>query len=268
MRSDMVRVLCEEPRSGMRTKDRKGRKRAEHRIPDDEKPCKEKGNLRSRWTSDYYDHKEFGDHIAPLRRFVLSCVGRKWDEVYSEIRKVVPYTGVVNQHLYSHLFQYVATKVYIEQGRVYSAIDNRRYSSGSPIYQPTYVHPETGILCKNPELDAPRKKKTEVKNYVKGNNEKQLFVRDVKTGLWWECTLAHCLPGEQAKRQFLYSRAGAFFYYTRYPETFDVLLRQNVHQGSRVLMDYYGSYGLYCIKTRQLNKREIKKLRNRLTTAA
>jgi hypothetical protein len=121
VRSDMPKVLCEEPRRGMRVKTRKGSRRLDQSTPMDEKPTKELGNLRRQWKYNNNEGKEFGDHVQPLRRFMLSCVGRKWDDVYSEIRKTIPKGTVVNNHVYTHLYEYVATNVRMIDGKPYGA---------------------------------------------------------------------------------------------------------------------------------------------------
>lgn len=55
------------------------------------------------------DRKTFSDHLGPLRRFLLSRVGRRWDDVYSEIVEKVP-KGLHRHHLDTHLESYVEIK--------------------------------------------------------------------------------------------------------------------------------------------------------------
>jgi len=47
---------------------------------------------------------EFNDRLNPLRRWLSRQDGKKWDDVYSEIRKVNDYRNVKGRHLIDHLF--------------------------------------------------------------------------------------------------------------------------------------------------------------------
>lgn len=47
--------------------------------------------------------KEFGDRLSPLRRYLEAQVGRNWDDVYSEIRKVCDLRSLAGYHLMQHI---------------------------------------------------------------------------------------------------------------------------------------------------------------------
>lgn len=251
VRSDMPKVLCEEPRRGMRLKTRKGSRRLDRRTPMDEKPVKEQGNLRRQWKYNWNDGKEFGDHVQPLRRFILSCVGRKWDDVYSEIRKTSPKGTVVNNHLYIHLFQYVATNVRM--------IDDKPYGlQGYPVYEPTYVHPDTGVLCKTPERKSHRRKEKDKSNYI-AIDENTAYYR--KDGVWYICKFrSFAEKGDSYGYDVMQHEC----WHIRTYETKDIfgnpVRRNNCSAVIHRFINYYGR-AVYCYHKRQISKKEIKKLR-------
>lgn len=111
------------------------------------------------------NRKDFGENLSPLRRFLETSVGRKWDDVYSEIKASVPNNGTIQNHLYQHLFDFVdfPRKVSkklnnvgklkgwgIQRGRRYSGSYNYLQGGWHNLIR-LFVHPDTGILCKAPE---------------------------------------------------------------------------------------------------------------------
>ena len=60
--------------------------------------------------------KHFNEHLAPLRRFLESNVGRPWNKVYSEICQYVDRGNVVQKHILTHLFEYVAVHTILIDG--------------------------------------------------------------------------------------------------------------------------------------------------------
>ena len=98
MRPDMGRVIVERGRVGrwkLATRDRV--------EPDEDSPTRE--SMRARLDGSAYQ----GDHLAPLLRFLEKSVGRRWDDVYSEIRAVADHRTVKGNHLIDHANDYVAT---------------------------------------------------------------------------------------------------------------------------------------------------------------
>jgi hypothetical protein len=95
-RADMAKVLVERPRRGGQYH-RQGRPLAVELLPTKE-------GMRRRWT----DRKELNEHLAPLRRFLGSRVGRRWDSVYAELSAQLTPRNAVQQHVRSHLTDFVA----------------------------------------------------------------------------------------------------------------------------------------------------------------
>jgi hypothetical protein len=269
MRSDMAKVLCEEPRHGARHKDRKGRKREESRTPMEEKPSKDKGNLSRRWLNDWFDHKEFGDHIQPLRKYVLAQVGRKWDDVYSEIRRTIPRTNTVNNHVYQHLFQFVATNVYIRDGVVYDG-DMSSYTSkmNYPVSQDTYVHPETGVLMKTPDQKR-RKRRRKEESYTWINiPNKGMSAYSLKDGIWYICKFA-IIPNKVNCSGYDVLQKEEWSTREWYSDLFgNKVKRNNIITVHHHFQSYYStSVAMYCYEKRQINKREIKRVMQLISEA-
>ena len=137
MRKDMKKVLCESPRS--HSWDGYGYIRAAEKRGDyDDLPSYQ--GMRRPYG---YDHKEFTDHITPLIRYLWSCVGRPYDEVWSEICATVPSNNTVDSHLKDHVRGEVETNTFIVNDEVFV---HGRYGSGSSKPHGLYVDPRDGLI--------------------------------------------------------------------------------------------------------------------------
>ncbi len=115
MRSDMGKVLVERPRIGRWRGDSRPGKGYSKRLA----KCLDAGDsppVREGIKRRYSDTKSFNEHLAPLRRFLQSNVGRPWDKVYSEICRHVDRGNVVQKHILTHLFEYVVTDAILIDG--------------------------------------------------------------------------------------------------------------------------------------------------------
>lgn len=143
MRKDMNKVLTERPRAGGRGKSRKTYDRLirvkgndfEYNAEYDSLPDKESMEVRHKVNGDF---KTFTDHIGPLRRFLISRVGRRWDDVWSEICQVMSGTGLQANHVKEHVKSYVGGVSHPGYCSSYSEMEERGYG-------PVYVDGE-GIL--------------------------------------------------------------------------------------------------------------------------
>jgi hypothetical protein len=153
MREDMGKVLVERPRWGSRARSRPGkgyRKRLAKCLAAGESPPAREG-MKARYTN----RKFFNEHLGPLRRFLDSNVGRPWDKVYAEICKHVDRGNVVQKHILTHLFEYVAVHTVLIAGEPCHGKDNNfrgRYGDSlrtSLRRHQWYVCPKSGILRKS-----------------------------------------------------------------------------------------------------------------------
>lgn len=53
--------------------------------------------------------KQLNENLSPLMGFIRSRVGKKWDDVYSEIRANINSNNAVQMHVLQHINQYVKT---------------------------------------------------------------------------------------------------------------------------------------------------------------
>lgn len=92
----------------------------------------------------------FNDNLRPLIRLLESKRGKYWNKIYSEICSKLDRTTVSGEHVFNHLFDFVQTKVTIENEKVVGADSSGRTiqilsTSGWPAF---YVHPKSGVLHK------------------------------------------------------------------------------------------------------------------------
>jgi hypothetical protein len=150
MRQDMHEVVIERPRRGGRYRYHDCRTRYRGLDLDALDDLPKKQGYRRPYIENWGDAKEFSDLLGPLHRFLISKVGQKWDDVYSEIRKTLNPNSTVQIHIMSHVFQFVEIDTRLEDnGEVYVLGRYSRYSISSG---QLYVHPKTGILCRTPEV--------------------------------------------------------------------------------------------------------------------
>lgn len=96
----------------------------------------------------YRDLKHFNEHLGPLRRFLNSNVGRPWNNIHSEICERIDRGNIVQNHILTHLYQYVVTQVLLIDGVPCHCEGGRSY--GEPIDSTWrdrwYVCPKSGLL--------------------------------------------------------------------------------------------------------------------------
>jgi hypothetical protein len=136
MRSDMKKVLCESPRSHSSCCYHEVRQK-ETRGDHEDLPTHQ--GMRRPYG---YDNKDFTDHIMPLYRYLWSCVGRPYDEVWSEICAAVPSNNTVDQHLKGHVKDELTINMQMVDGVLweYSKYGTTRQVRG------LYVDPGDGII--------------------------------------------------------------------------------------------------------------------------
>ena len=138
MRADMKKVLTERPRGHGAYSYNDFRQR-ENAGDYDDLPSHQGMRRPYGW-----DRKEFSDLLGPLQRFLRNCVGRPWDDVWSEICQAVGSGNTVDQHLRGHVEQEVETNTVVVDGRVMSY---GRFGGGS-LGEPwrLYVDPRDGLI--------------------------------------------------------------------------------------------------------------------------
>ena len=63
--------------------------------------------------------KYFNDNLEPLRRFLLSQVGKNWDKTHSKLCSQLNKNTVNGLHVFNHLFDFVKVKTFVEDRKIY-----------------------------------------------------------------------------------------------------------------------------------------------------
>lgn len=216
MRADMHKVIVEEPRGGRgrgghNATVRKDRCRRRMLDADALDALPQRGPIEPRDGATRW----FGEHLGPLRRFLMSRVGRPWDSVYSEIRQNLHATSTVHMHILQHLFQYVHMRVVVVGREVYDA-DPKYAWQGEPRalwdnHRTFYVHPKTGELCRPKRRETPWRRALG-REGVDGFDVRRLADgRHVvaQNGGWFELELDRLEPGATAWDHVLRETADA-----------------------------------------------------------
>lgn len=207
MRRDMNKVLITRPRHG-------GKGGRDH-VFDQKNRCRERRYFKGvevdtspKWESMRKRHicggdpKNFSDHLAPLQRYLAAQAGRPWDEVWSDICKVLKGSGLQAQHVKQHVKLEVGGIPH--SGETYFPADAwHKPRSG---YRQYYVYvDEEGILREAPShKPAWKKRPTKLYDWVRGENGTEYHKIN---GCWFR------IHWEEETRRYYYS-VGA---YREYP---------------------------------------------------
>jgi hypothetical protein len=235
MRWDMYEVIIERPRGGGSWGDRGRRAEMRYRADPETAP---QGEPISRGRGS----KWLNENLAPLRRFLLSRVGRPWREVHSEIAATLRVTSAVQKHVLDHLKDMVYTHVVKEGDCLYECGENGVQPLRGSRWAPVYVCPVTGLLKKVPFR--PGVNKPTVREVVPIDSTAQYRKID---GQWYRITLSP-IP---ATPDWLDLR--------------DVLLGDLRSLGGPwdrewALRQHYGRGDRYATAKRQIGKKELRRL--------
>lgn len=217
--------------------------------------------------------KQFGENLKPLVRFLRSAVGRKWDEVFSEIREACPNDSAVNAHIYQHLWGYVERNPKFHDGDVYPDYKYNRYRSDFPLRDRgrdnTFYIDQEGILRRAP-VDSTKRSRREAAEEKKKNSDvrvldKVYYVR--KENIWYETKLVPLpKPYRRLEEKLNYRGEKYTVEVWYYPNFTDVFLGIGGWGGYEVKADRarecIAKYGksVYCTQLKQLNSRELQRL--------
>jgi hypothetical protein len=237
MRSDMSKVIVERPRL---------------RIPLKNGSAYPRGHLENRWAPDFenapriesmgraYGKKWLNENLQPLVRFLRSRVGRRWDDVHSEIAAQISCNSAVQKHVLDHLRHYVVESVRI----VGTTVEHLGYRGYEPLRSHGmnfcfYVHPDTRELCLAPIAPRKRKKKVDPDRLVLARDRELRRIN----GIWYEIEVAP-IPRDP------FARAACFDVVER-----TVLDGRDYDRGARENVLWQA--GRYAARKRQLSTREI-----------
>jgi len=166
MRKDMSKVVTERPRERHYLASRKTRLRIRRYDPEKDYgdlPTRVSGSrnkhlidAQSQSKSWYDEVKQFSDLIGPLQRFLCSNVGRRWDDVYSEMKQTLDSRKVTGQHIFDHVKWEVELHPVIgEDGKIYERYPHYRERQ---LLRGLYVDPRTGLLCRGERIRRKQRK--------------------------------------------------------------------------------------------------------------
>ena len=258
MRQDMGKVITERPRRGMRYK--KPKDRHDYDLSD-EAPKGEK--IRLKWNKSW-NGKKFTDVLGPIVGFLTKNIGRPWSKVCSEISASLPASGGVSySHARDHLFQMVEEHTQIIDGQVY---DSKGFKlSESRRWKQFYVD-QHGIL-RQAKQKFPRYSPPKPKVFTK--TEAGEWCIEDEHGIWWACEMAPYESTGMEARTYTAFGVNSGRFVPVFPQVFDAFLRVTASSPGNFAKFYEGKYHhwkdgtVYCIRKRQLGKREIKKYRLR-----
>ena len=193
MREDMFKVIVERPRWGAGHAPRP-------KLRKDKYPGRKKVGLR-RFAKEQGYTKHLNENLAPLKRYLNKQVGRKWDQVFSEICQHLDTGSTVKMHVREHIDDFIVTKVSIDRKGQWIAAGHRWGSYCDPAgwWQELYVDPFDGIIKRVDDLCRKRgeirqkdrwkqrRKKSPVRHLIRKRSEKDYFVK--LGGLWYSVTL-------------------------------------------------------------------------------
>lgn len=243
MRQDMSKVLVESPRIGRaRARAAEGTRRARrHRLdPDGEGGPHHVGMRR-----DAVSRKHFGEHLAPLYRWLARQANRPWAKVWSELCAHLDRRNVVQAHLFEHLWDRVEIHTVWRDGKVYAQTRRCGLEPIERCWQHLYVHPRTGLLLTNRgrEIAERRRRQERAARAAQPHADRRGGLPGMAAdcqwhridGIWYAVTLASLGEGHAAP-------------------VYDVVLRRDVDaRQHELLRGRYGRPDCYAIAKRQLD---------------
>jgi hypothetical protein len=128
----------------------------------DDLPRKESMRKPYDWN---WDRKSLNENLKPLVRFLKSKVGKKWDNVFSEICENLKLDSAIQKHVRDHVFDYVKINVSKEDGKIFHL--PKYYGKWTELWnQDLYVDPDNGILKIYKVKRSLREKKDYLKEYL------------------------------------------------------------------------------------------------------
>lgn len=191
MKDDLAKLLCERPRKGAGTSSyRSIRKRAKRDFDMNPPSGMRKVHTAYRVGG---ERKELNEFLNPLYRYLNKQAGRKWNDVYSEIRAVINTNSAVQMHIMQHLWWVVHKDVVMINGVPHHPTYGWALERTRGSYREMYIDPRNGILKMCP-MPKPSKYNRHYYGYGRLTEIKTVpsKVKDVHycehNGIWYEVT--------------------------------------------------------------------------------
>jgi hypothetical protein len=133
------------------------------------------------------ERKQLNEYLKPLVRYLVKNCGRPWDKVYSEICENMDRRGIVQDHIFQHLFDYVERKPIFKDGKPHRT----GYGGLYPLYKSgwTFYVDKDGTLKEPKEKRPPWREEKDNPNLIKTDDESILFLKRDNDGTWFRVSL-------------------------------------------------------------------------------
>lgn len=248
----MAKVIVERPRRAGVTVKGVGRVRDIEDLP------RNQGMTRPHRMN--WGGKELNENLAPLRRFLHSRVGQKWDAVYSEISENLRVSSTVQAHVRDHVTDFVAVNCSMRDGEVWVHGYGVRTLQSSR--DEMYVDPEDGVLKLNPHyMSWNQIRRNQDAAHKAGMEANQRCVAGVELrkhkGIWYEVQM---LPVPDVQKVAHTRMDGTVWHSEVGGSAYDVIQERTVYLAMPGRRYHSGPYvHTYCASKRQLNRNELKK---------
>ena len=198
MRPDMQEVLITPGRRGSGfSRNEELRKIRRKRIEDDETGWKQSCTPRGHhnWGDRKIDQKN--DYLAPLKRYLESKVGQKWDDIYSEIIANNSPDSAVGTHIYNHLWGFVEQNPTYIDGKVCGPYQYTWGNTPSPLRKGDLYVDLDGRLARAPG-ETKVEKPTRIVLVPLGGNQ---YAVCNKKGVWFLLKYSNRMKKEKRLRQ-------------------------------------------------------------------
>ena len=129
--------------------------------------------------------KGFNENLAPLRRYLLAQVGRRWDAVHAEICAHIKLSSTVQRHVLQHLREMVILEVEMVGKQPRSRRTGRAIWAASGAWRDlVYVDPASGLLRRTPARPRPRALAETDRVLLVGGDQLQRI-----RGVWYHVTM-------------------------------------------------------------------------------
>lgn len=202
MRSDLNKLLCEHERYGSKRGYKEVRRDRTFDLYDEDGPIGNREGMRWRYKF-HWNEKEFGENLNPLYGIIRKNVGRKWDDIFSELCQVFDTRSVINRHILIHLDGMVEiNNIFFEDGELWI----RSNYSGTRLLKDDgteyYVDPRDGVLYRNEAYRSwgyNRRKIAEERRLERWKTYRNYgefaYAKDEKTGTWYRYDYEALKPG-------------------------------------------------------------------------
>jgi len=256
MRPDFDKLLTERARIGHSMKYHKVRNKKNRKNDAENLPAKE--GMKASHKKYGRDWKYLNENLQPLVRFLNKQVGRPWNDVYSEIRKMMGKNpNAVKGHILQHLYGFGGVRLHtvaLGDKRLHSD----QYLQGLELSDGELFVDEAGIICRY-------QRKVKKKSYNQLKQEKRMeTIRDLPDGnqlhkikgIWYKVILLPILP----KHIHLVKSTTVLFGKT-YERTIENVVVNDIFgvRGSR--RDFVEKYNkeVYAASKQNLNKKDLLK---------